>query len=217
MANLMKNECGSSLRSCGIKWSMSECWDVPENVIDEYESHWRPMRRCHVEDPFPPKVRISQLQNGQGLSLRRHENWRFYHELTWKHDSGIHNSNMIAAQRRMPWPYDSVDGETCEENKFHAFTSCARMMNSIGRKCDLGNFGLRDRHGTLTLKCVIERSSNDSDGKKRKHLNKRIADTIVKAHVPSNPSASTFIPWVHGGEAHELEFMATTRLGYSAM
>jgi len=26
-------------------------------------------------------------------------------------------------------------------------------------------------------------------------LNKRIPDTIVKAHVPGDPSASTFIPW----------------------
>lgn len=26
-------------------------------------------------------------------------------------------------------------------------------------------------------------------------LNKRIPDTIVKAHVPDDPSASTFIPW----------------------
>ncbi|KAK7343210.1 hypothetical protein VNO77_11775 [Canavalia gladiata] len=28
-------------------------------------------------------------------------------------------------------------------------------------------------------------------------LNKRIPDTIVKAHVPGDPSASTFIPWYH--------------------
>ncbi|XP_014514724.1 DNA repair RAD52-like protein 2, chloroplastic [Vigna radiata var. radiata] len=28
-------------------------------------------------------------------------------------------------------------------------------------------------------------------------LNKRIPDTIVKAHVPDDPSASTFIPWYH--------------------
>jgi len=88
------------------------------------------------------------------------------------------------------------------------------------------NFGVKDRHGSLTLKCGIERSSNGSDGKKGgvsnsnyvvpldnsspfsnsscitrplaeilRDLNKRIPDTIVKAHVPGDPSASTFIPW----------------------
>ncbi|WVY93528.1 hypothetical protein V8G54_032616 [Vigna mungo] len=88
------------------------------------------------------------------------------------------------------------------------------------------DFGVPDRHGTLTLKCAIERSSNGSDGKKGgvsnsnyvvpldnsspfsnsscitrplaeilRDLNKRIPDTIVKAHVPGDPSASTFIPW----------------------
>ncbi|KAK7358078.1 hypothetical protein VNO80_17378 [Phaseolus coccineus] len=90
------------------------------------------------------------------------------------------------------------------------------------------NFGVKDRHGSLTLKCAIERSSNGSDGKKGgvsnsnyvvpldnsspfsnsscitrplaeilRDLNKRIPDTIVKAHVPGDPSASTFIPWYH--------------------
>lgn len=90
------------------------------------------------------------------------------------------------------------------------------------------NFGVKDRHGSLTLKCGIERSSNGSDGKKGgvsnsnyvvpldnsspfsnsscitrplaeilRDLNKRIPDTIVKAHVPGDPSASTFIPWYH--------------------
>ncbi|WVZ17570.1 hypothetical protein V8G54_010552 [Vigna mungo] len=184
-------------------------------------SHLRLMRRCHVADSFPPKVRVSQLQNGQGLSLRGHENWRFYQELSWKCDSGIHNGNAMAAERRTPWHYDLVDGDTCGENGFRAFAGCARMMNSRGRRCNLGarkegleaGFGKRDsrvtdRHGTLTLKCAIEQSSNDNYGKKGgesnsnyvvplvnsspfsnssciTHLNKRIPDTIIKAHVLS--------------------------------
>jgi len=100
------------------------------------------------------------------------------------------------------------------------------------RKEDFGagfgrrDFGVTDRHGILTMKCAIERSSNGSDGKKGgvsnsnyvvpldnsspfsnsscitrplaeilRDLNKRIPDTIVKGHVPGDPSASTFIPW----------------------
>ncbi|CAJ1977835.1 unnamed protein product [Sphenostylis stenocarpa] len=84
------------------------------------------------------------------------------------------------------------------------------------------DYGGTDRLGTLTLKCAIERSNNSSDGKKSglsnsnyvvpldnsscitrplaeilRDLNKRIPDTIVKAHVPGDPSASTFIPWYH--------------------
>ncbi|QCE05651.1 hypothetical protein DEO72_LG9g656 [Vigna unguiculata] len=102
------------------------------------------------------------------------------------------------------------------------------------RKEDFGagfgrrDFGVTDRHGILTMKCAIERSSNGSDGKKGgvsnsnyvvpldnsspfsnsscitrplaeilRDLNKRIPDTIVKGHVPGDPSASTFIPWYH--------------------
>ncbi|XP_061364169.1 DNA repair RAD52-like protein 2, chloroplastic [Gastrolobium bilobum] len=84
------------------------------------------------------------------------------------------------------------------------------------------NFGVTDRLGTLSVKCALERGSNSSDGKKGgvsnsnyvvpldnsscitrplaeilRDLNKRIPDTIVRAPIPGDSSAVTFIPWYH--------------------
>ncbi|WVZ12270.1 hypothetical protein V8G54_016800 [Vigna mungo] len=92
------------------------------------------MRRCHVADPSPPKVRVSQLHNGQELEVlpqiaMEASQW-------WRDRCAKENTMALQFGPR------NFDGDTCKENEFRAFAGCARMMNARERRCDLGVVGM---------------------------------------------------------------------------
>ncbi|KOM39946.1 hypothetical protein LR48_Vigan04g014400 [Vigna angularis] len=90
------------------------------------------MRRRYMADPFPSKFTVSQLQNGQGLSLQLEVLPRIVVEARFRYSQ--RRRDCYAKENAMALrfgPRDvneflvlfwmQVDGDTCEENEFRAF------------------------------------------------------------------------------------------------